>query len=126
MRAPNPRLEPRGLRRDDAAAYVGLGATKFDELVAAGRMPKPFRIDGAVRWDRKKLDAALGGFRPFSWLFSPDEWLTPARSIESRIVPESLRSLALPRPERKNLNLSAPLLCAARRCPAVAQGEQNP
>ena len=40
------RLEPRGLRRDDAAAYVGVGATKFDELVAAGRMPKPFRIDG--------------------------------------------------------------------------------
>ena len=61
MRTPErkPTLEPRGLRRDDAAAYVGLGATKFDELVARGRMPKPFRIDGAVRWDRKKLDAAL-------------------------------------------------------------------
>ena len=52
------RIEPRGLRRADAAAYVGVGPTKFDELVATGCMPKPFRIDGAA-WDRKRLDLAL-------------------------------------------------------------------
>ena len=45
--------------REDAAGYVGLSATKFDELVAGGRMPRPLRIDGCVRWDRRTLDAAV-------------------------------------------------------------------
>jgi hypothetical protein len=48
---------PRGLARDDAARYVGVGATKFDEMVADGRMPKPKRVDGRVMWDRLALDA---------------------------------------------------------------------
>ncbi|MFZ5616216.1 MAG: helix-turn-helix transcriptional regulator [Pseudomonadota bacterium] len=50
---------PRGLRRPEAAAYVGLGETKFDELVKDGRMPRPKRIDGRVVWDRRALDAAF-------------------------------------------------------------------
>lgn len=50
---------PRGLRRPEAAAYVGLGETKFDELVKDGRMPPPKRIDGRVVWDRRALDAAF-------------------------------------------------------------------
>jgi len=50
---------PRGLSRDDAARYVGISATKFDELVASRRMPKPKRIDGRVLWDRIALDAAF-------------------------------------------------------------------
>ncbi|MBY5797776.1 helix-turn-helix transcriptional regulator [Rhizobium leguminosarum] len=50
---------PRGLSRDEAARYVGVGATKFDELVAARRMPKPKRIDGRTVWDRIALDAAF-------------------------------------------------------------------
>jgi predicted DNA-binding transcriptional regulator AlpA len=48
---------PRGLSRDEAARYIGVGPTKFDELVADGRMPKPKRIDSRVVWDRIKLDA---------------------------------------------------------------------
>lgn len=48
---------PRGLSRDDAARYVGVGVTKFDEMVADGRMPKPKRVDGRVVWDRLRLDA---------------------------------------------------------------------
>jgi len=47
----------RGLRRTDAALYVGLGPTKFDKLVKEGLMPKPVRIDGCVIWDVKLLDA---------------------------------------------------------------------
>src|SRR5215475_14227879 len=43
---------PRGLSREEAARYVGVGTTKFDELVKDGRMPKPKRIDGRVVWDR--------------------------------------------------------------------------
>jgi predicted DNA-binding transcriptional regulator AlpA len=53
----------RGLRREDAARYVGVSATKFDDLVKDGRMPKPFRIDGCVLWDIRELDAALDALR---------------------------------------------------------------
>jgi predicted DNA-binding transcriptional regulator AlpA len=52
-------LPPRGLSRVQAAEYIGVGVTKFDEMVEDGRMPKPKRIDGRVVWDRIKLDAAF-------------------------------------------------------------------
>jgi predicted DNA-binding transcriptional regulator AlpA len=54
-----PGTLPRGFRRPEAAAYVGLGETKFDELVKDGRMPRPKRIDGRVVFDRRALDAAF-------------------------------------------------------------------
>ena len=50
---------PRGLSREEAARYVGVGTTKFDEMVTDGRMPRPKRIDGRLVWDRLKLDAAF-------------------------------------------------------------------
>lgn len=50
---------PRGLSREEAARYIGVGPTKFDELVASRRMPKPKQIDGRVLWDRIALDAAF-------------------------------------------------------------------
>jgi predicted DNA-binding transcriptional regulator AlpA len=49
----------RGLSRIEAAVYIGIGTTKFDEMVADGRMPKPFRIDGRVLWDIYDLDFAI-------------------------------------------------------------------
>lgn len=49
----------RGLSRTQAAAYIGIGATKFDQLVADGRMPGPKRIDGRVIWDIQALDLAF-------------------------------------------------------------------
>jgi predicted DNA-binding transcriptional regulator AlpA len=49
----------RGLSRAEAAVYVGIGTTKFDEMVAEGRMPKPIRIDGRVIWDIRDLDTAF-------------------------------------------------------------------
>lgn len=52
-------LPPRGVNRLQAAAYVGVSATKFDELVEAKRMPKPKQIDGRVVWDVRKLDLAF-------------------------------------------------------------------
>lgn len=58
-----PTLPPRGLSRVQAAAYVGISPTLFDEMVADGRMPKPVRINARTVWDRVKLDeafAALG------------------------------------------------------------------
>lgn len=50
---------PRGMRRETAAWYIGVGVTKFDEWVADGRMPKPKRVDGCVIWDRLQLEAAF-------------------------------------------------------------------
>lgn len=48
----------RGLSRVEAARYVGIGTTKFDEMVKDGRMPKAVRIDDRVLWDIRDLDAA--------------------------------------------------------------------
>jgi len=54
------RIAPRrALNRAEAASYVGIGTTKFDELVKDRRMPSPFKIDGRVLWDIRLLDAAL-------------------------------------------------------------------
>jgi len=52
-------LAPRGLSRVQAAEYIGVGVTKFDEMVDDGRMPRPKRIDGRCVWDRIKLDEAF-------------------------------------------------------------------
>lgn len=49
----------RGLKRVEAAEYVGVGATKFDELVTDGRMPKAVKIDGRRVWDVRALDHAF-------------------------------------------------------------------
>ena len=52
-------LPPRGLSREQAAAYVGISTSLFDMLVKDGRMPGPKRINSRVVWDRLKLDAAF-------------------------------------------------------------------
>ena len=53
-----PNLAPRGLSRIEAAAYIGIGTSKFDELVADGLMPRPKLIGKRKTWDRYALDAA--------------------------------------------------------------------
>lgn len=50
---------PRGLCREEAAYYIGVGTTKFDQLVADRRMPKGKKIDGRTVWDRVQLDMAF-------------------------------------------------------------------
>lgn len=52
-------LPPRGLERVQAAAYVGLSPSKFDELVKDGRMPRAKRADGKKVWDVRALDRAF-------------------------------------------------------------------
>ena len=39
--------------------YIGVSASKFDELVRDGRMPGPKRIDGRKLWDVHALDLAF-------------------------------------------------------------------
>lgn len=38
-------LPPIGLSREVAAAFIDVSPTKFDQMVADGRMPKPKHID---------------------------------------------------------------------------------
>lgn len=49
----------RGLSRYEAAMYLGISASKFDELVRDGRMPAPKRIDSRKVWDVHQLDLAF-------------------------------------------------------------------
>jgi len=53
---PSPR---RGLNRAEAALYVGVSPSKFDEMVSDGRMCPPKRIDARTVWDIRQLDAAF-------------------------------------------------------------------
>jgi predicted DNA-binding transcriptional regulator AlpA len=54
-----PTLAPRGLTREEAAAYLGIGTTLFDDLVKSGLLPAPHKLHGAVRWDRLEVDDAF-------------------------------------------------------------------
>ena len=49
----------RGLRRGEAATYVGLSPSMFDKMVKEGRLPKPTRFGGASVWDMRLLDQAF-------------------------------------------------------------------
>ena len=50
-------VQPRGLTREDAAAYCGLTPEGFDDWVKRAIVPGP--IPGTQRWDRKAIDLAL-------------------------------------------------------------------
>jgi predicted DNA-binding transcriptional regulator AlpA len=69
-----PAVAPRGLSRLAAAAYVGIGATLFDQMIAAGKLPKPFRIEGRVLWDRLRLDAAIDELQDGDGDAAADRW----------------------------------------------------
>jgi predicted DNA-binding transcriptional regulator AlpA len=46
------------LRRDEAAASVGVSVTKYDEWCDDGRMPRGRKIDGVVLWDVQEIHDA--------------------------------------------------------------------
>jgi predicted DNA-binding transcriptional regulator AlpA len=52
-------IAPRGLRREDAARYVGVSPSMFDRMVAAGQMPPPRTVASCRIWDRQALDSAF-------------------------------------------------------------------
>jgi hypothetical protein len=54
-----PSLPPRGLSRSQAAEYVGVSPSLFDEMIRDGRMPQPKRVNTRKIWDRKLLDLAF-------------------------------------------------------------------
>ena len=51
--APADRL---GLSRSEAAEYVGLGLTLFEDMVEAGLMPKPKKVKSRLVWSRLALE----------------------------------------------------------------------
>ena len=52
-------LPPRGLSREQAAAYVGVSPSLFDALIKEGYMPMPKRAHSRTVWDRIDLDASF-------------------------------------------------------------------
>lgn len=66
-------LVPIGLSREVAAAFIDVSPSKFDQMVADGRMPKPKRIDGRRVWDRTKIERAFANL-PGDEEFEEDEW----------------------------------------------------
>ncbi len=50
---------PRGLSAAEAARYIGVGQTLFEELVAARKMPRPKRVGSRVIYDRFEVDACF-------------------------------------------------------------------
>ena len=69
-----PSLPPRGLSREEAAAYIGVSPSLFDILVKDGRMPGPKRINSRVVWDRLKLDVAFEALDDTDVDGTDDEW----------------------------------------------------
>ena len=51
--------EPFALRREAAAAYVGLSAGHFDKAVDSGLFPQPVDLSGVKVWTRRALEQAL-------------------------------------------------------------------
>lgn len=59
LRARDQRLPPRGLNREQVAAYVGISPTTFDVLVDKGLMPPPRLLEARRVWDLREVDQAF-------------------------------------------------------------------
>ena len=49
----------RGLRRHEAANYLGVSASLFDQLVIEGKMPRPVKLRSCSVWDMRQLDVSF-------------------------------------------------------------------
>lgn len=65
---------PRGLARTEAARYIGVGPTLFDEMVKDGRMPPPRRINSRAVWDRTELDVFFEALPTDAPQAPPSDW----------------------------------------------------
>jgi predicted DNA-binding transcriptional regulator AlpA len=59
LRARDQRITPRGLNREQAAAYIGISVATFDILVANGSMPQPRMLESRKVWDLVEVDQAF-------------------------------------------------------------------
>lgn len=89
MRTGKPSLRhgmtPRGLSRVEASMYVGISASKFDQMVADGRMPPPKRIDARKIWDRDAIDSAFSELPDDPAFCSEAPWDAEIRSWDEAL-----------------------------------------
>ncbi len=53
-------IEPRVLRRGDAARYLSISPTSFDALIDDGVIPPPKTIKSRIKiWDKRALDRVI-------------------------------------------------------------------
>ena len=57
----------RGLNRQEAASYIGVSGSLFDEIFRSGEMSKSLLIKRRTVWDRHQLDEC------FEALYVPEE-----------------------------------------------------
>jgi hypothetical protein len=65
---------PRGLRREQAAFYIGISPSKFDNERKAGKIPPPKPLFGVMVYDRHELDALFDGAAPIIAANDNNEW----------------------------------------------------
>nr|WP_122406358.1 hypothetical protein [Bradyrhizobium vignae] len=63
----------RGLSREEAAMYLGISPSKFDELRKDGRVGAARLIDGRKVWDIHALDQAFDAL-PYEGHDPDDDW----------------------------------------------------
>lgn len=68
------KVEPRLLRREDAATYLGVSPSYFDTLSASRRIPGPKQIGSVKAWDRFQLDAAIDDLPIDGGVNAPSDW----------------------------------------------------
>jgi hypothetical protein len=72
--SPYGRLSPRrGLSREEAAMYLGISPSKFDDLRKDGRVGGPRLIDGRKVWDIRALDQAFDDL-PYEGQDTDEDW----------------------------------------------------
>jgi hypothetical protein len=67
-------LPRRGLSREEAAVYLGVSASTFDELRSTGRVDPPRLIKGRKLWDIRELDMAFDALPRENQLSEPNSW----------------------------------------------------
>jgi hypothetical protein len=63
-----------GLGEAEAAAAIGISATKFRQLVVEGRMPSPRRIDSRLVYDVDELRTAFKAMPHENEIDEADSW----------------------------------------------------
>lgn len=86
-------IVPRGMSKEDAAAYAGCKSlSTFNDWICRGILPGP--IPGTHKWDRKAIDAALdrlSGLEPTIPLDPFDEWKAGQNARSNQGHPHNLQ-----------------------------------
>jgi hypothetical protein len=67
-------LPRRGLSREEAAMYLGISGSTFDEMRSAGQIEPPRLIKGRKLWDIRDLDMAFDALPRESDILPSTSW----------------------------------------------------